>query len=162
LTNPYPRVSRAQYAAALAAPLLAALAGWLALGLLRPPAPLDATAPETGFSAARAMAHVEAIAREPRPVGSAAHERARLYVEKELRKLGVEPEVQETTAVRYFRGSLRAARVRNVLARVEGRENGPPLLLWVCSEPRPSSRSTPGPRRSVSSSTSRRAVTAVW
>jgi hypothetical protein len=46
----------------------------------RPPAPAPENAPPADFSAARALAHVEAVAARPRPVGSAEHAAARDYV----------------------------------------------------------------------------------
>jgi hypothetical protein len=61
--------------------LTALLIAWLGLGLVvflgiwlqRPPTPIPATAAATEFSAERAIQHVEAIARSPRPIGSANH-----------------------------------------------------------------------------------------
>jgi hypothetical protein len=55
--------------------LLAVAAGMFQLTT---PAVAPRTAPGTAFSAARAMQHLEEIAREPHPIGSPANERARL------------------------------------------------------------------------------------
>jgi hypothetical protein len=54
--------------AGLAALLVVAIASVLATA---PTAPAGVEAPADDFSAARAMAHIETIADEPRPVGSA-------------------------------------------------------------------------------------------
>src|SRR5689334_25150286 len=84
------------------------------LRVTRPPSPVPATAPDTVFSAERAMRHVEAIAVRPHPMGSADHDRVRDYVMQQISALGLKPQLQVTTAVgtRY----QVAGRVQNVLA----------------------------------------------
>jgi hypothetical protein len=95
----------------------------------RPPRPVPATAPATEFSAQRAMEHVSAIARRPRPSGSAEHGRVRQYVIDTLRTLGLETQTQDTTGVGTH--NTVAAHVVNVLARLPGREAGGPAVLLV-------------------------------
>lgn len=101
----------------------------LLLGLLaffsnyaqRPPAPAQENAPPADFSAARALAHVEAIAARPRPVGSAEHEAARDYIFGALSSLGLAPEIQKTTTLGRPRGAAAiAGGVENVVARLKG------------------------------------------
>src|SRR5262245_61649567 len=70
------------------------VAGGVSMATQQPPRALPAGAPAESFSAARALRHVEAIAREPHPLGSAAEEPVRAYIMDELRKLGLEPEIQ--------------------------------------------------------------------
>ena len=63
----------------------------------RMPAPLTADAPLERFAAERARAHLDVIARAPRPASAPEereHEAARHYLAGELRALGLEPEVQ--------------------------------------------------------------------
>jgi len=57
----------------------AAQALWIALGLIPRARPVlvPANAPASDFSAARALEHVRAIAREPHPMGSGEHDRVR-------------------------------------------------------------------------------------
>ena len=55
--------------------LLASLVMYLSQ---QPPNSLPASAPPAEFSAERAFRHVEALAHEPRPVGTGAYARARL------------------------------------------------------------------------------------
>jgi hypothetical protein len=104
--------------------LLAAIAVALAVALYLfvPPAVVPASAPATGFSAQRAMKDLQAIADEPRPVGSEGHAETREYVLEEIRALGLEPRVQSTTAIAsYPEGSLaQAVRVNNILVRLAG------------------------------------------
>ena len=59
---------------------LAVLCAISVLRVTRPPSPVPATAPDTVFSAERAMRHVEAIAVRPHPMGTADHDRVRDYI----------------------------------------------------------------------------------
>jgi hypothetical protein len=118
------RIPRAAAAGLLA---FAILVSFLAIALTRPPAPVPASAPETAFSAERAFRHVQAIARAPHPVGSAAHRAVREYLQAELRALGLTTESQESIAVSP-RGE--AAWLHNVMARLPGtRPGGAAVLL---------------------------------
>ena len=95
----------------------------------RPPIAVPASAPQTVFSAERAMKHVLAIAQRRRPVGSTEHDRVRDYLLAQLRILGLEPQVQETTGVSTR--SADAGRVQNILARMPGRQGGGPAVFLV-------------------------------
>lgn len=102
--------------------------GWLSLSTLEPPDEVAGGA--YGFSLERALADVESIAGEPRPVGSAAHDRVRRYLLEEIARAGLEAEVQE--AVVPAGGppvAHRLTRVRNVVARLPGRGEGDAILL---------------------------------
>ncbi len=59
-----------------------------------PPDPRPATADAAEFSAERAFAHVEAIAREPHPAGSEANQRVRDYLVAQLAELELEASIQ--------------------------------------------------------------------
>lgn len=87
------------------------------------------SAPPAEFSAARAMAHVRAIAEHPHPIGSARHRQVAEYIVGELTELGLAPRVQETTAIgtRY----AVAGPVRNLLVRVPGTAAGGPAVLLM-------------------------------
>ena len=70
------------------------------------------------------MRHVEAIAREPHRLGSAAEEKVRAYILAELKALGFEPEIQQPRDSRA-RGPDSKSKpsrrdVRNILARWRG------------------------------------------
>ncbi|HYQ80681.1 MAG TPA: M20/M25/M40 family metallo-hydrolase [Anaeromyxobacteraceae bacterium] len=109
--------------------LMGAVALAAALGL-RPTSPRSEAAPPESFSAARAGRILQDLVGDgaPHPVGSAAAARVRERVLAELRRLGLEPEVQEAFACgRYWM----CATVRNVLARLPGREPGPAVLLMA-------------------------------
>src|SRR3954469_6043226 len=97
---------------------LLALCALAILRFAQPPRAVPATAPDTVFSAERAMRHVEQIAQRPHAMGSADHERVRDYITGQLFALGLRPETQATTAIgtRY----PESGRVQNILARLPG------------------------------------------
>ncbi len=73
----------------------------------------------TGFSVDRALAHIDVVARQPHPIGSAANQVVREHVADELRELGLEPEFQTVAAPDYYSDSG-TVEVVNVLARIAG------------------------------------------
>ncbi|HMI47335.1 MAG TPA: M28 family peptidase, partial [Gemmatimonadaceae bacterium] len=98
------------------------------LRVARPPSAVPVTAPDTVFSAERAIRHVERIAQRPHPMGSADHDRVRDYIVGQLSALGLQPQIQQTTAIgtRY----RQAGRVQNILARLPGsKPNGKAALI---------------------------------
>ena len=123
---------------ATAACILTAVVAWLALGAGHPPPPQPRSAPADRFSALRAMEHVEVLARAPRPVGTAAHAAAAEYLVAQLEALGLETQMQETT---WLSGAASrrqgAVRVRNILARREGRASRGALLLMAHYDSQP-------------------------
>lgn len=96
----------------------------------RTPRVVPATAPDTVFSAERAMRHVEAIAMRPHAMGMPDHDRVRDYVVGQLVALGLKPQIQAATAVgtRY----QAAGRVQNIVAWLPGKNpSGKALLIAV-------------------------------
>lgn len=84
------------------------------------------------FSAERAFRVVQEIARRPHPVGTAEHDRVRDHLVGELRKLGVDTEIQD--GVGRYPGSLRRdvvgmARVANIVARMPGTDSTGTVFL---------------------------------
>ena len=90
------------------------------IGMQRPPAPLSETVSATEFSSARAMKHLEIIAAQPHPVGSSGHAEVRQYLVKVLNDAGLQTEVQEYRAIRQGQRATTAAKLNNVVARLEG------------------------------------------
>ncbi|HZF14753.1 MAG TPA: M28 family peptidase [Steroidobacteraceae bacterium] len=111
----------------LVALMLIAAAAWLAIALQEPPSPGGGELPAKDFSARRAMLDVRAIAERPHPIGSADHARVREHIVGRLRALGLEPQLQETTAV-FARDGV-AGRVTNILARLKGTASTQAVLL---------------------------------
>jgi hypothetical protein len=114
----------------LAGLLLLALAAIVSVAAIAPPSPrgLDAPAPE--FSAARARAHLDHIARAPHPTGSAEIRDVRAYLTGALAAMGLDVSVQERSAAARVTGTVWSARAANVVARLPGtRGAGPALML---------------------------------
>jgi hypothetical protein len=111
----------------LVVPALFCAAAALAIARTRPPTPRGADAPETAFSAERALTALARVHGKdgPHPVGSEAHERVRERLLEELRSLGLEPRVEEAAAG----GQMTFGLAKNVVARIAGREEAKSLLL---------------------------------
>jgi hypothetical protein len=108
--------------------ILVAVAG-VGIGTSGPPEVAPANAPAEEFSAARAMEHVNVIAKEPHALGSEEHERVRAYIESELKKAGLEVQVQNAVGVMPKYSS--AGSVENVVARWKGTSAGGKSLVLV-------------------------------
>ncbi|MEJ8757842.1 M20/M25/M40 family metallo-hydrolase [Pontibacter sp. H259] len=118
---------------AIAAFLLLALTGLalLSIYLLLPPSPVPATAPASVFSAERAMQHVNQIAKAPHAMGTAAHAEVRSYLLNQMQQLGLNPQVQQSTAF-YSSGPVAmAGNVYNLLGRVKGTGAGNQAILLM-------------------------------
>lgn len=103
---------------ALALLILAAIAA-ASVEVARGPSPRPATAPESEFSAARAIAALQALMPEntPHPIGSAEHDLVRDRIVARFRGLGYQPVVQQTLGCNAY-GTC--APVMNVMARLPG------------------------------------------
>jgi len=111
------------------------LSGMILLGILgltllglRPPAPKPTTAPPAVFSAERALDTLHRILGldRPHPVGSPADDEIRARILDEFDRLGYLPQVQTSFACAEWSN---CATVNNVLARLDGAEPGPAVLL---------------------------------
>jgi hypothetical protein len=121
----WPALLRGDLAVGILSALFVLVAVLLALSQFRYPQAAPANAPPASFSSARAMSHLQVIAKAPRPIGSLAEAEARDYIVKELGALGLNPEVQTTTVINQKWGSpFRAGTVHNILARLPGAEGG--------------------------------------
>ncbi len=97
------------------------LLGLLAIRSIEPPPAVDANAPATEFSAARAMREVREIAKRPHPLGSAENDRVREYLVGRFRELGANPEVQTVTVARHIPfGPDTWAVANNLIAKIPG------------------------------------------
>ena len=105
------------------------LVAWLSSANRAVPRPVPVGAPDSVFSAERAMEHLSEIARAAHPPGSPEHERVRGHLLTELRRLGLDPSVQTTTSL-IGRGSyVRGATVRNIVARIPGTDSQGAVLV---------------------------------
>ena len=103
--------------------------------LIRPPDALPADAPADQFSAERAMTYVRRMAREPHAVGTPAHAVVRTYLLDAMQKLGLQPIVQEATAVDGQGAGT--GYVYNILGRLKGRSGGKAVLLMAHYDSQP-------------------------
>jgi MFS family permease len=109
--------------------VFAALVALSVVRVLRPPALVPATAPDTVFSAERAMQHVAEIAAHPHALSMADHDRVRDYVVGELTRMGLNPQIQRTTAISTLYQS--AGRVENIVAWIPGADTAGKAVLLM-------------------------------
>lgn len=114
---------------ALAAFLLLLLTGIAALLPLRISEPRPASAPTGDFSAARAVAQLDHIAKVPHPAGSAAQADVQEYLVGELRKLGLRPEIQTRVAPSNADSPAVVGSVSNIHATIPGKKPTGRILL---------------------------------
>jgi hypothetical protein len=114
----------------LAALVVAVVAVLVVVGVtpLGVPAPAPARSSAGVFSATRAMLLLRQIAGVPRPIGSRGAARTRHVIVAELAALHMAPHVQTASAVAAQSGRV-AGTVRNVVARVPGRDPSRAVLL---------------------------------
>jgi hypothetical protein len=102
----------------------------LSVRSIMPPAAAGAAAPPADFSSARAMRHLQRIAQNPHPVGSAEHGAVREYILKELEANGLRAEVQKATGVNAeWEGPLQAGTVGNIVAKLPGTQPAKAVML---------------------------------
>lgn len=87
----------------------------------RGPTPLQSNAPEHEYSSARAWQHLEVIGENSSALGTDGNNEVRQYIYDYLVRLGVETEIQSTTA--YSPTWRTAGRINNVLARIPGNDS---------------------------------------
>lgn len=83
-------------------------------------------APLSEFSVKRAVEHIDIISEKPHFVGSEAHNDVEVYLQKELRELGLTPQIQEGTTLSDW-GNL--VKSRNIIAKIKGTNNSKALML---------------------------------
>ncbi len=106
--------------------LLIIILVWINFNFEQPDFEPDDTKSLTEFSTSRAFEHVRAIAQEPHYLGSAAHSRVRNYIVDQLQKMGLEVQTQEAYSLN---SSAILTKPQNILARIEGSEDGDALIL---------------------------------
>ncbi|MEW5982288.1 MAG: M20/M25/M40 family metallo-hydrolase [Acidobacteriota bacterium] len=126
--------SRQPTAGAIFTALLLVTGAAGSLWLSGPPTASGPVEDTVEFSTPRAMAHVEEIAQQPHPTGSAEHARVREYLVRTLQAMLLPVEHQRTTVARIFTrggaaGPIRAARVHNLLTRIRGTDSTGAVLL---------------------------------
>ena len=105
------------------------LTGGLAIYGTRPPSAAGASAAIDVFSAARAMTHLEHIAKYPHPIGSDEAARVREYLVEELRALGGEVHVEQAIGTVQYGRNLHSGLVNNIVATFPGRSTNRAVML---------------------------------
>jgi len=92
---------------------------------------------KTEFSITNALYHLKNISKEAHYTGSKNHKEVQNYIVNELQKLGLETEIQTQTAInkKWFA----ATTTENILAKIEGSENGKALMLLTHYDSNPHS-----------------------
>ena len=80
----------------------------------------------TEFSIQNALSHLKVISKEPHYTGSKNHLIVQNYIVNELKKMGLNPEVQNQVAISKWRSSTNTA---NITASIKGYEDGKSLVL---------------------------------
>ncbi|MFL6518588.1 MAG: M20/M25/M40 family metallo-hydrolase [Chthoniobacterales bacterium] len=110
------------------------LTGGLAIYGTRPPHAADASAPANMFSAARAMAHLEQIAKQTHPIGSDEAARVREYLIEQLRVLGAEVRIEQGVGTVQYHRNLHSGLVNNIVATFAGQSTSRAVMLVAHSD----------------------------
>lgn len=102
--------------------LIIVLTVWISFLQFRTPKVVPYNGKSGEFSAERAMDYVENIAKKPRPLGSAEHDRVRDYLLETLTRLGISPEIQKK---KQPDGSV----VENIIARIPGQKSTSAIMI---------------------------------
>jgi len=113
-----------------------ATAAWSAT-VLRSPRARSGSAEAMGFSAVRAMRHVQVVASDRRPTGSPAARRVASYLLAQMDEMGFETEVQVDVAghdlgpTPYGPRYMTAGHISNIIGRIRGTASGRAVLLMT-------------------------------
>ena len=91
---------------------------------------------ETKFSTERALVHLKEISKETHYLGSEAHNKVRNYIVNELKKLGLETQIQEVNSL-SDKGEF--SKPKNIIAKIKGENSTAALLLLTHYDSEPHS-----------------------
>lgn len=120
----------------LTALVLTAMCCWVMFSLK--PLRLRENPPLSEFGTRRAMDHVRSIGARPHYVGTAAHDAVADYLTRELRNLGLQPQIQQGFAITE---ANKLVYVCNLMARIPGKGGGKALVLLSHYDSAPHSKS---------------------
>jgi hypothetical protein len=117
--------------------MLEALGAWCGLALfaalaligLRPPDSIPVNSSPAKFSAERAMVHIRMIANRPHPIGTAANECVRDYLQGQLSVLGLDPEIFTAIGVSTDPHSVVIGHTHDIIGRLPGTASTGAILL---------------------------------
>jgi hypothetical protein len=94
--------------------------------------------PAGEFSTERALKHIKEISKEPHYVSSPNHPKVMNYLEKELQKLGLETQIQQSTILSKWNNLVET---KNIIARIKGSDSSKALLLLTHFDSAPHTKS---------------------
>ncbi len=116
-----------KYISGVASFVVVVLLVWLSFDSLLPSKATLATAPDTEFSAQRALVPLVQIAKAPHYHGTDEHTRVRGFIISELEKLGLQTQVQRAFVL--SNNNKRLVKPKNIIARLKGTGSGKSLVL---------------------------------
>jgi hypothetical protein len=108
---------------------LAILLSWLCIHLDTTPVSPPSAPADNAFSQARAMTHLQTIAKIPHSTGTAANAAVRNYILTTCAALGLDTAVQHTTGESRQQSGIAAGNIYNVIARLKGSANSKTVLI---------------------------------
>src|SRR5215813_453024 len=130
LDRPAPVSPRASFAFGLVTFLFVVLLAIVGVQQLSLTNVAHVSAPPMEFSSARAMKHLEVIAKSPHPIGSVSHAEVRDYILGNLTEMGLSPTVQKVRVVSQKPNSaIVAGTVENIVAKLDGTNNHQAIML---------------------------------
>lgn len=106
--------------------LILTISIYLSFYSLMPQEISTASTPLTEFSTERALIQLKEISKNPHYVGAKEHKIVRDYIISELKKLGLQTEIQEQIAIKKWRAGTNTF---NILAKIKGADSSKSLLL---------------------------------
>jgi len=106
--------------------LIAIIAYWSFTDLM-PSDSVTKSSDKTVFSIDNALHHLKVITKKPHHVGTDEHRVVQNYIVNELKKIGLQPEVQIQTAI--IKKWAAATTAENIIAKIKGTEPGNALVL---------------------------------
>lgn len=104
---------------------------------LKPSLNTDKNVLKTAFSIENALFHLKNISKEAHYTGAKEHKKVQNYIVKELKKLGLEVEIQTQTAIN--KKWLAATTAENIIAKIKGTTTGKALMLLTHYDSNPHS-----------------------
>ncbi|EGG34681.1 hypothetical protein HMPREF9412_1459 [Paenibacillus sp. HGF5] len=96
------------------------LFAFISLYTIVPPSPDKKTDISKNFSADRAVQHLNHIAKTAHPSGSVENEKVRNYLVKQLKLMGLQPEIEHSNHASLYPKMLTGGDMYNVLVKLEG------------------------------------------
>jgi len=101
------------------------------------PEVVSKTAPDSVFSAERAYPFLKEITKAPHSIGTTEHTRVREYIVSVCTQLGMETEIQTTTAIQSFDRGIAAGNVNNIISTLKGTSDSKAVVIMAHYDSQP-------------------------